>query len=118
VNRQQLDLIRNFSQIPETTVTRKAKLRWEATTISRDKHTLSHPTFNAKILAKLLLKSLTDDFLITIVNRIPTALHNDGPLFLWTICHHIHRNNVAFVESIKHSIRSATLANFSNDSCA
>jgi len=118
VNGRQLDLIRNFSQIPETTVTREAKLRWEAITNSRDKHTLSHPTFNARILAKLLLKSLTDDFSITIVNRIPTALCNDGPLFLWTICHHFHRNNVAFVESTKHRIRSATLANFSNDPCA
>jgi hypothetical protein len=46
-----------------------------------------------------------------------TTLCNDGPLFLWTICNHIHCNNVAFVESIKHKIHSATLAMFSNDAC-
>jgi hypothetical protein len=118
IHNQEYDLIRHFSQIPEKAVTSEAKFRWEASTVHKDKHTITHPTFNARILAKLLLHSLTDDFSVTIVNRIPTALRNDGPLFLWTICNHIHRNNVAFVESIKHKVRSATIATFANDPCA
>jgi hypothetical protein len=118
LNGKKYDFIHHFSQIPESDVLCEAKFRWEASTVTKDKHTMSHPTFNARILGKLLLNSLMDDFSITIVNRIPTALRNDGPLFLWTICNHIHHNNVAFVKSIKHKIRTATLANFSNDPCA
>jgi hypothetical protein len=68
--------------------------------VNQDKHTVDHPTYNARVFGRLLLRSITDDFSITIINRIPQDFRNDGPLILWTICNNIHRNNVAFVETI------------------
>jgi hypothetical protein len=79
----------------------EAKLRWLSPTVSNDKHTVDHPTYNARVLGRLLLRSITDDFSIMIINRIPHDFRNDGPLILWTICNNIHRNNVAFIETIK-----------------
>jgi hypothetical protein len=39
----------------------------------------------------------------------------DGPLLLHTMCHHIHRNHIVFVESIKDKIRHSTLAEHKDD---
>jgi hypothetical protein len=80
LNGKKYDFICHFSQIPESDVLREAKFRWKVSTVTKDKHTMSHPTFNV-ILGKLLLNSLMNDFSITIVNRIPTTLCNDGPYF-------------------------------------
>jgi hypothetical protein len=62
-----------------------------------------------------LLGSITDDFCITIINRIPQEYKSDGPLFFWIICNNIHRNNITFVESIKRKIRDSTLSQFGDD---
>jgi hypothetical protein len=61
------------------------------------------------------MASITDDFSLTIINRIPQDLHNQGPLILWTICNHIHRNNIAFIEMIKNKIWEVTLSHFGDD---
>jgi hypothetical protein len=39
----------------------------------------------------------------------------DGPLLLLTMCHHIHRNHIAFVESTKDKIRHSTLVEHKDD---
>jgi hypothetical protein len=93
----------------------EAKTRWTALSVSQDKNTIDHPTFNARVLARLLLNSITDDFRITVINRVPQEYRNDGPLLLWVICNNIHRNNVAFVESVERKIREATLSYFGDD---
>jgi hypothetical protein len=80
-----------------------------------DKHTVDHPTYNARILACLLFGSIADDFSVMILHCIPESYHNDGPYVLWTICNHIHRNNIAFVETIKQHICDTTLDHFDND---
>jgi hypothetical protein len=98
------DLIRHFTKIDESVMLQEAKIRWTSTTLAVDKHTIDHPTYNARVLARLLLGSVTDDFCILIINRIPQEYRNDGPLILWIICNNVHRNNVAFVETIKCNI--------------
>jgi hypothetical protein len=77
------DLIRNFTTIDELVMLQEAKNRLTALSVSQDKHTIDHPTFNARVLARLLLNSITDDFCITVINRIPQEYRNDGPLLLW-----------------------------------
>jgi hypothetical protein len=109
------DLVRHFATIDESVMLQEAKLCWTSSTVSTDKYTIDHPTFNARVLARLLLGSVTDDFCITIINRIPQEYRNDGPLLLWTICNNIHRNNIAFIESIKRKIRESTLSQFNED---
>jgi hypothetical protein len=115
INNTKYDLIRHFTQIDETVMLQEARIRWTSPTISIDKHTIDHPTFNARVLARLLLSSVTDDFCITIINRVPQDYRNDGPLLLWIICNNIHRNNIAFVESIKRKIRDSTISQFGDD---
>ncbi len=112
---KQLDLIREFTKIPSSTILAVAKQRWESSTIDINKCTFGHQTFYARCSAKLLLGSITEMFSITIIDRINPALHNDGPLILWTICQHTYRINIAFIEKIKMSVRSAMLMQFDND---
>jgi hypothetical protein len=109
------DLIRNFTLIDESVMLHEAQLRWTSPDVSANKHTIDHPTFNARVLARLLLGSITDDFYITIISRILQEYRNDGPLILWLICNNIHHNNIAFVESIKRRVRESTLSQFGDD---
>jgi hypothetical protein len=109
------DLTREFAKIQEADIIRTAESRWKSLTISEDKLKLDHLAYNARVLGRLLMASITDEFSLTIVNRIPQDLRNDGPLILWTICNHIHRNNIAFIGTIKTKIRDATLSHFGDD---
>jgi hypothetical protein len=109
------DLIRNFATIDESVMLQDAKLRWMSPQVSVNKHTIDHPTFNARVLARLLLGSITNHFCITIISRIPQEYQNDGPLILWLICNNIHHNNIAFIESIKKRVRESTLLQFGDD---
>jgi hypothetical protein len=109
------DLIRHFAKIDESIMLQEAELRWSSPHVSVDKHTIDHSTFNARVLARLLLGSVTDEFCIIIISRISQEYRNDGPLILWIICNNIHRNNIAFVESIKRRVRESTLSQFGDD---
>jgi len=109
------DLIRHFAKINEDTVTDLARHRWSATTVNTDKLTFGHETYNARCLGRLILSSQTDELALLIIARLDPSLRSDGPMILWSICHHIHRNNVAFVESTKQKIRQATLSQFGDD---
>jgi hypothetical protein len=61
------------------------------------------------------MNSITNEFLPTILNRIPHLLRNDGTYLLWSLSHNIHRNNISFTEHISEKIRLATLSQFNND---
>jgi hypothetical protein len=117
IQHQTYDLIRHFAKLDESIMLTEAKLRWHSPTVMTDKHSIDHPTYNARVLARLLLRSVTDDFSITIINRIPQDYHNDGPLILWMICSNIHRNNIAFIETIKTKIRESNVSQFGDDIC-
>jgi hypothetical protein len=71
-----------FAKLDESIMLTEAKLHWLSPTIATDKHFIDHPNYNAHVLARLLLCSVTDDFSITIINRIPQNYRNDGPLIL------------------------------------
>jgi aromatic ring-opening dioxygenase LigB subunit len=109
------DLIHHFATIEKSVILQEAKVQWMSSHVSTNKHTINHSTFNARVLARLLLSSITDDFCITVINHIPLEYRNDGPLLLWIICNNIHRNNIAFVKSIKCRIRESTLSQFGTD---
>jgi hypothetical protein len=63
----------------------------------------------------VLMNSITDDFMTTLIHRVPTNLRNDGTYLLWAVSHNILRNNIAFQEHIHDKIRTATLAHYDND---
>jgi hypothetical protein len=61
------------------------------------------------------MNSLTVEFTTILHSKIDQDFSNDGPLLLFTMCNHIHRNHLAFIESIKNKNRMATLAEFKNN---
>jgi len=109
------DLTTDFAHVTELHVTTIAAKRWDASTVDIDKHTLGHETYNARLLAKCLLASISPDLAFTLVNRIPSQYRNDGTYLLWCLCNNIYRNNIAFVESIREKIVSATVVQHNND---
>jgi hypothetical protein len=63
----------------------------------------------------VIMNSITDDFMTTLIHRAPAKLRNDGTFLLWSLCHNINRNNVTFTEHIREKISTATLSTFNND---
>lgn len=115
VENEKLDILCHFTLISEDTITTNATACGTSPMVTVDKHNIDHPTYNSRVLAKLLLASVTDDFSVTVIHRVPQDLRNDGPLILWTICNNIHCNNIALVETIKAKIRTATLSQFHDE---
>ncbi len=103
------DLIFHFAKINETTMIMQAQFRWHSPTLSQDKYTFGHPTYKVQCLALLLFSFIMDDLSITFLGCIEQDYHNDGPLLLWIICNNIHRNSIAFIETMKSKIRAANL---------
>jgi hypothetical protein len=70
-----------------------------------------HKTTKVSILlCVFLVNSLTNDFAALLYSRIDPKYSSDGPLLLYTMCTHLHRNHLTSVESIKNKIRMMTLS--------
>jgi hypothetical protein len=115
VNGIKYDLTCNFASVQEADITALAERRWTAPSVDIDKHSVDHDTYNSRLLSIVLMNSITDDLLTTILNRIPRLLRNDGTYLLWSLSHNIHRNNVAFTEHVREKITLATLSQHNND---
>jgi hypothetical protein len=60
--------------------------------------------FHARILGKIVIGSITDDFYTTLQNYTGNEATCDGPLLLWLILTHFHTSTVTYQEKIKHDI--------------
>jgi hypothetical protein len=76
---------------------------------------LGNPTYQAGLLGSIFMGSLTDDFTLTFIRRIPQTLQNDGTFILWLIGNNIRHNNVAFTEYMSEKIANTTLGQIEND---
>jgi len=114
-DQQKLDLVMHFSQVKEVTVLAQAKRLWSALDATTQSHTRGTDTYNNRLLGVFLMNSLTTEFAALLHSRIDPDYCSDGPLLLHIMCQHIHRNHLAFVESIKNKIRKATLQDYKND---
>jgi hypothetical protein len=90
-------------------------LRWTAATVDLDNHTIGHETYQAWLLAKCLLASISLDLALTLINHIPTTYCNNGTYLLWTLSNIIYRNNITFIESIREKIVNTTVVHHQND---
>ncbi len=93
----------------------KAQLLWDAANSSTERHVRGTDTYNSHLLALFIMNSLTTEFAALLHSRIDQNYSTNGPLLLYTMCNHINRNHLAFVESIKNKIWLAMLAEFKND---
>jgi hypothetical protein len=112
---ESIDLVRHFSKVSQATIQNKAKELWDNPDSWSLRHTRGTPTYNSRLLALFLMNSLTPEFAALLHSRIDPTYSTDGPTLLFTMCFHIHRNHIAFVESIKNKIRLSTLSEFKND---
>ncbi len=87
----------------------------EITNITNRQTYCHHETYHARLLAKCLLASVTNDFTLTLMNRIPQELYNDGTYMLWAITNNIYCNNIALVGCIREKITTCTLSQHGND---
>jgi len=109
------DITTHFTKVPEDKVIAQAKTHCSSITVSADKHTIGHMTFNSRLLSIVLFNSITDAVFTSILHRVPQDLCNDGTLILWTICNNVYQNNITFTETIRDKIRLATLKDHNND---
>ena len=109
------DLTTDFAHITEQQVVQVVSSRWKAPTVDLDKHTVGHETYQARLLAKCLLASISSDLALTLINRIPNTYRNDGTYLLWALSNNIYRNNIAFMESIREKIVDTTVIQHQND---
>jgi hypothetical protein len=110
-----LDIVRNISKLRLDTVLEQAKSLWDASNSITERHIHGMKIYNSRLLALFLMNSLTPDFATLLHSRIDLDYSTDGPLLLFTMCNHIHRNHLAFIKSIKNKIRLATLGEFKNN---
>jgi len=110
-----VDLVTQFSKVKEATILQQAKQLWEAPDASTQSHTRGTATYNNRLLGVFLMNSITPDFAALLHSRIDSQYCSDGALLLHTMCQQIHRNHLAFVESIKTKIRASGLTEFNND---
>lgn len=69
---------------------------WSASTDNFSIYMLDHQMYNSCLSSILLFGSMTEDITNTVLQWILHTLCNDGTILLWTICHHICHNDVAF----------------------
>jgi len=76
-------------------------VRQQVAPIELDWQPLGTATYSACLFSVFLLNSLTPDFAAFLFGRIDQTYRMDGPLLFLTMCTHIHRNHIAFVDPLK-----------------
>jgi len=114
-NGKLVDLVLQFSAIKEETVKAQAKCLWDTPDAVTQRHMQGSATSNARLFGTFLLNSMTPEFSAIVFSRIDPQYCSDGPLILFVMCQHIHRNHLAFVETTKNKIRLSTLSEHKND---
>ena len=72
-------------------------------------------TYCSWLFGPFLLNSLIPEFAATLHSRTEQKYSLDGPLLFITLCQHIYRKHLTFLESIKHIICIITLAGHANN---
>jgi len=114
-NGTSIDLILEFSKVSELAVLTRAKAIWDDPRIATNQHLHGTEVYNTPLFGVFLTNSLSNEFLMMLYSLIDPKYSMDGPLLLFTMCHHIRCNHIAFVELVKDQIRQLTLANHKDD---
>jgi hypothetical protein len=104
-----IDMIRQFSKVSLSSVQSTAAQLWDDPQSHIHRHMRGTKAYCSRLFGLFLLNSLTPMFATTLHSRIDQKYSSDGPLLLVTMCNHVHRNHLAFVESVKHKLCTITL---------
>ena len=105
-----LNLLIDFTKIPEDTITAQATLRWTQPASIANLSKKGTFEFNNKLLCLFLTNSITDNLHTKLQNRAGDLLANDGQLLLWLLCQDIHHNSISYETDIKNQIRTCSMA--------
>mmetsp|Transcript_55 Transcript_55/g.103 ORF Transcript_55/g.103 Transcript_55/m.103 type:complete len:283 (+) Transcript_55:474-1322(+) len=114
--KESFNLLIDFAQIPEETITQQAPLRWTVPASIANLTKKGTFEFNNKLLCLILTNSITDSLHTKLQNRAGDLLANDGQLLLWLLCQDIHHNSISYEADITKQIRTCSIAvNHNND---
>jgi len=114
-NGAKIDLIQHFSKVTLQEVKDYVTKIWSAPDANILHHKRGTALYNSRLFGLFLMNSLTPEFSSLLYSRLDTRFSLDGQLIFVTLCNHIHRNHLAFVELVKTKIRMSSLAEFKND---
>jgi hypothetical protein len=108
------DLLLEFTKVTEALIREQATARWspdnQAKSMSQE-----HPDlYYSRILGKVIINSVTDEFYTMLQNYAGQDLCNDGPYLLWLILSHFHTSTITYTERIRNSIRHCNLSSDHN----
>jgi hypothetical protein len=105
------DILTEFTKIKESMIKPRALQRCTPVNQAKSLKPENADLFYARILGKVVIDSVTDEFYTTLQNYSGDDLANDGPLLLWLILTHFHTSTVTYQEQLKQQIRSRSLCN-------
>jgi hypothetical protein len=115
INNIRFDILTDFTKIKESTIKAQAKVRWSAGNQAKRLKPQHPELFYPRILGKVVISSITDDFYTVLQNYAGDELACDGPLLLWLILTHFHASTVTYQEKLKQQIRSRSLSSDHKD---
>ena len=100
----------DFTKIKEAVIKAQAK-EWCSST-NHDKSLRPEYTqyFYPRILGKVIVDSITEDFYTILQNYAGDELAGDGPFLLWLLLTHFHTSTNTYQQQVKQHIRSRSLA--------
>jgi hypothetical protein len=104
------DILTVFTKIKEDVIKSAATTRWTPANQVNSLRPEHLDLFYARILGKVVISSITNEFYTTLQNYAGEDLASDGPLLLWLILTHFHTSKITYQESLKHLIRTRNLA--------
>ncbi|MFN9980225.1 MAG: hypothetical protein ACK53Y_09940 [bacterium] len=110
INEVRYNILTDFTKIKESTVKAQAKVHWMPDNQVKSLKPSHTELFYPRILRKVIISSITDDFYTTLQNYAGDDLASDGPLLLWLILTHFHASTVTYQEKLKQQIRTRTLS--------
>jgi hypothetical protein len=91
------DILSKFTMIKDTIIKKQAVIRWTAENKANSLKPEHSEVFYARILGKVVVSSITDDFYTTLQNYSDKDTASNGPLILWltSILSHLPREDKA-----------------------
>jgi hypothetical protein len=108
---KKFDLLTEFTKISEAVIREQAEHRWTEANQAKSLSQAHPDLYYSRILGKVIINSVTDDFYNVLQNYAGIELSNDGPLLLWLILSHFHTSTITYTERLRHAIRTRSLAN-------
>jgi len=108
-NSKRYDILTEFTKIKESMIKPGAQQRCTPTNQVKSLKPDNEELFYARILGKVVISSVTDEFYTTLQNYSGDDLANDGPMLLWLILTHFHTSTITYQEQLKQQLRARSL---------